>query len=171
MEKRLYRSRSDRMIWGVCGGLAKYFNIDPTIVRVIAVLSIFVNGLGIVGYIILAIVVPLEKSESTTPEQTIKENVQEIKQTAEKFGSNVRAAFAREGEKPQDQSVSTFKTETVPGFSGRVILGVFLILIGIVFLLSTLGAFNVFWWFRWGYLWPLVLVAIGLLIIFATRRR
>ena len=38
MEKRLYRSRDDRMIWGVCGGLAQYFNIDPTIVRIIAVL-------------------------------------------------------------------------------------------------------------------------------------
>jgi len=159
------------MIWGVCGGLAQYFNIDPTIVRVIAVLSIFVNGLGILGYIILAIVVPLEKSESTTPEQTIKENVQEIKQTAEKFGADVRAAFTREGEKPTGQSVSASRTETAPGFSGRIILGVFLILIGIVLLLGTLGAFNIFWWFHWGYLWPLVLVAIGLLIIFATRRK
>lgn len=39
--KRLYRSRTNRMIWGVCGGLAEYFNIDPVIVRIIAVLSIF----------------------------------------------------------------------------------------------------------------------------------
>ena len=45
------------MIWGVCGGLVKYFNIDSTIVRVIAVLSIFLNGLGILAYIILAIVI------------------------------------------------------------------------------------------------------------------
>ncbi|MFC1941203.1 PspC domain-containing protein [Chloroflexota bacterium] len=37
MGKRLYRSRSDRMIWGVCGGLAKYFDVDPTLVRIIAV--------------------------------------------------------------------------------------------------------------------------------------
>ena len=170
MEKRLYRSRSDRMIGGVCGGLAKYFNIDPTIVRVIAVLSIFVNGLGILGYIILAIVVPLEKSESTTPEQTIKENVQEIKQTAEKFGADVRAAFGEKGRNP-GQRRARLRTETAPGFSGRIILGIFLILIGIVFLLSTLGALNVFWWFRWGYLWPLVLVAIGLLIIFADAEK
>jgi len=45
------------MIWGICGGLAKYFHIDSTIVRVITVLSIFLNGLGILAYIILAIVV------------------------------------------------------------------------------------------------------------------
>ncbi len=60
MKKRLYRSRSDRMIWGVCGGLAEYFNIDPTVVRIIAVLLIFANGLGILAYLLMAIVVPLE---------------------------------------------------------------------------------------------------------------
>jgi len=44
----------------VCGGLAKYFDIDPTIVRVIAVVSIFVTGISIIAYIVMAIVVPLE---------------------------------------------------------------------------------------------------------------
>ena len=73
MEKRLYRSRSERMIWGVCGGLAKYFDIDPTIVRIIAVLLIFANGLGILAYIILAIVVPLEGSRATEPKETVQE--------------------------------------------------------------------------------------------------
>lgn len=60
MAKRLYRSRTDRKIWGVCGGLAKYFDIDPTITRVIAVASILVTGAGIIAYVIMAIVVPLE---------------------------------------------------------------------------------------------------------------
>ncbi len=63
MAKKLYRSRTDRKIWGVCGGLAKYFGIDPTTVRVIAIVSIFVTGLGIIAYIVMAIVVPLESSE------------------------------------------------------------------------------------------------------------
>jgi phage shock protein PspC (stress-responsive transcriptional regulator) len=44
MAKKLYRSQTDRKIWGVCGGLAKYFDIGPIIVRVIAVVSIFVTG-------------------------------------------------------------------------------------------------------------------------------
>ena len=63
MAKKLYRSRTDRKIWGVCGGLAKYFDIDPTIVRVITTVSIFVTGVSILAYIIMAIVVPLENSE------------------------------------------------------------------------------------------------------------
>ena len=62
MEKKLYRSRTDRKLLGVCGGLAKYWSIDPTVVRVIAVASILFGTLGIWIYIILAIVVPEESS-------------------------------------------------------------------------------------------------------------
>ena len=60
MAKRLYRSRTDRKIWGVCGGLGKYFDVDPTIIRVIAVASLFVGTLGFWIYIIMTLVVPNE---------------------------------------------------------------------------------------------------------------
>ena len=60
MEKRLYRSRDERIIWGVCGGIAKYFGLDPTLIRLIAVLSLFLALTGILIYIILTIIVPLE---------------------------------------------------------------------------------------------------------------
>ena len=63
MEKRLYRSRDNRMLAGVCGGLAKYFGMDPVLVRVLAVVAIFISfPLAILVYIILALVVPLEDS-------------------------------------------------------------------------------------------------------------
>lgn len=59
MTKRLYRSTKDRMIAGVCGGIAEYFNIDPTIVRVIAVLLLLPGGFpGLVPYLVLWIIVP-----------------------------------------------------------------------------------------------------------------
>lgn len=59
--KKLYRSNSDKMIAGVCGGLGQYFGIDPTLIRLIfALLVVFGVGSGILLYIILAIVVPLE---------------------------------------------------------------------------------------------------------------
>jgi len=64
MTKRLYRSRDERMIWGICGGLAKYFDIDPVVMRVIAVLTLFFAGWGILAYIILRFVVPLEPEEA-----------------------------------------------------------------------------------------------------------
>lgn len=57
MDKKLYRSRNNRMIAGVCGGIAEYFNIDPTIIRIIwAILCIY--GIGILAYIIAVIVIP-----------------------------------------------------------------------------------------------------------------
>ena len=158
MEKRLYRSRTDRMIWGVCGGLAKYFDMDPTIVRVIAVLLIFANGLGIIAYIIMAIVVPLEGSKATTPEKKVRENVEEMKQTAGELEREIRSTLAEEkGEAKEGAKVHR-----------RNILGIILIVLGILFLA---GSFNLFWWFHWGYLWPLILVAIGVLIIVSTKRK
>ncbi|HUB92943.1 MAG TPA: PspC domain-containing protein [Verrucomicrobiae bacterium] len=60
MSKRLYRSQTDRMIAGVCGGIAEYFDVDPTIVRIVAVLLLFLGGFpGFLPYLILWIVVPL----------------------------------------------------------------------------------------------------------------
>ena len=56
--KKFYKSRKDRMIDGVCSGLADYLGIDPVIVRVLWLLSIFLNGLGAVAYILAMIIVP-----------------------------------------------------------------------------------------------------------------
>jgi phage shock protein PspC (stress-responsive transcriptional regulator) len=56
--KRLYRSLTNRTIGGVCGGLAEYFNIDPTIVRLLFVLGLLLVGGTFWAYIILWIVIP-----------------------------------------------------------------------------------------------------------------
>jgi len=65
MAKKLYRSRTERMIWGICGGLAEYFDVDPTIVRVIAVLTLFVGTAGIWAYLIMRFVIPEEPTSET----------------------------------------------------------------------------------------------------------
>ena len=75
--KKLYRSRSDKMIFGVCGGLAKYFNIDPVFVRLITVLLCLANGIGLLGYIILAIITPEEPLAQPESNKTEKETVVE----------------------------------------------------------------------------------------------
>ena len=56
--KRLYRSTTNKMLCGVCGGLAEYFNIDPTIVRLLVVLLACGAGSGLLAYIIAAIIIP-----------------------------------------------------------------------------------------------------------------
>lgn len=58
--KRLYRSKKDKIIAGVCGGLAEYFEVDPTIVRLVFVITLFAGGTGLLAYIIALIVMPEE---------------------------------------------------------------------------------------------------------------
>ena len=58
MSKKLYKSTSDRKICGVCGGVAEYFNIDPTIVRLVWFAFTLLGASGILAYIIAAIVIP-----------------------------------------------------------------------------------------------------------------
>jgi len=58
MDKKVYRSNVDSKIAGVCGGLGEYFNVDPTIIRIIAVLLIFADGIGLLAYLIGWIVIP-----------------------------------------------------------------------------------------------------------------
>ncbi len=57
-KKKLYKSIKDRKISGVCGGIAEYFDIDATLVRLLWVLFILAGGSGCIGYIICAIVIP-----------------------------------------------------------------------------------------------------------------
>jgi phage shock protein C len=60
MNRRLYRCRHNRVLTGVAAGVAEFFDLDPTLVRVLWFLSIFLGGLGILVYIGMAIIVPLE---------------------------------------------------------------------------------------------------------------
>lgn len=62
--KRLYRSLTNRMIGGVCGGIAEYFGIDPTIVRILFVVAVFAGGSGLLAYIIAWIVIPESEAEA-----------------------------------------------------------------------------------------------------------
>ena len=58
MEKKLYKSNKNKQIDGVCAGIAKYCNIDPTLVRIGAVLMTLAGGCGILVYIVCAVVIP-----------------------------------------------------------------------------------------------------------------
>ncbi len=58
MAKKLYRSRKDRKIAGVCGGLAEYLNVDPNIIRLITVIFILMVGVGLIVYIVAWIIIP-----------------------------------------------------------------------------------------------------------------
>lgn len=64
--KKLYRSRNERMFAGVCGGLAEYFNIDPSIVRLLFVVFFFLGGCALLAYFIMWLIIPLEPGNNIT---------------------------------------------------------------------------------------------------------
>ena len=60
MKKRLYKSSTDKKARGVCGGIANYFDVDPTVIRLIWVIFTLAGGSGLIAYIIAAIIMPDE---------------------------------------------------------------------------------------------------------------
>jgi len=136
MNKKLYRLRENRMIAGVCGGIAEYFNIDPTIIRIIWILfGFFTYGTGVIAYIIAIIVIP-EVSPSSF------ENQQGSSTEGYKYGINLDS------------------------IKSRIVLGSALVLLG-VFLIGR----NFLPWLNFNILWPVILIVIGILIIFAGWRK
>jgi len=73
--KKLYRSKQDKVIAGVCGGIAEYFNIDTILIRLFAVLLVLADGIGVIMYIIAWVVIP---------ENPLQKDVKKVVEKAEK---------------------------------------------------------------------------------------
>lgn len=100
MKKRLMRSDSERMIAGVCGGLAEYFNIDPTIMRLIFA-GAFLLGFGSSGllYLLLWVIVPRAGSQESEPKAVIEAGVQEMAEAGRQVVEEVKKQVAPREEK------------------------------------------------------------------------
>ena len=100
--RKLYRSEKDRLIAGVCGGIAEYFDTDPVWIRLVFVLFTFISGLGIIAYIVLWIITPRASSQEVLPNKVAKENINEMKDKAIESGQKVKDYVA--GHKDGDTS-------------------------------------------------------------------
>jgi phage shock protein PspC (stress-responsive transcriptional regulator) len=146
MAERLYRSRSKKIIGGVAGGLADYLNLDPVLIRVLFVIITLINGLGILLYIILWIVVQEE------PYQTYSYEMGASSEPAGDTGNtNTTENAEPEPKKPVEKKDS----------KGRVIAGVVLISLGFIFL-----AENWFPHFDFSDILPLALVGAGIWLVY-----
>jgi phage shock protein C len=92
--KRLVRSRNDRMIAGVAGGLAATFNVDPLLVRIVLLVLAFLNGFGFLLYLALWLLVPNEDSVTVDAREQVRENVGEMQSVAESLVQRVRGMFS-----------------------------------------------------------------------------
>ena len=123
MQNKIYRSRTNSMIAGICGGLGEYLSVDPTIIRVVAVLLIIPDGIGLLAYIIGWVIIPR------------------------------RPEMEAEVVPPQ------------PSERSHLLPGLALIVAGLIFLLS-----NLIPWFDLSYLWPVILIALGVALLLKARK-
>ena len=153
MKSRLERSNTNRVIGGVCGGIAEYLAVDATLVRVVFVITAFVTaGLGVLGYIVLLVLMP-------QPGQPAP------------FTSTPPPTSASGTTPPMDAGATTPSVPAMPvdpvvhaaeAERRRMAFGYLLIAVGVAFLLSNAGVFR---FVQWQFLWPLVLIGIGVLFL------
>lgn len=92
--KKLYRSTNTKIISGVCGGLAEYFDLDPTLIRIIWAFSSIVSiAIGVIVYIICAIIIPCNPNSSSKPKISLEKRRIKRRQTFKTSFSNSRFAF------------------------------------------------------------------------------
>src|SRR5256885_8004508 len=150
MSGRLERSRVNRVISGVCGGIAEYLDIDATFVRVVMVILAFPFGVGILIYFVVLFLMP-DPGEATP---------------------FVRPAGI-------DQPMAGDPTSPATPVAARVVdplvmerrrngIGLLLVAVGVVFLLGNMGVFR---FIDWHYIWPVVLIALGVYLVAQRTRR
>ena len=88
MVKKLYRSQKDSVIAGVCGGIAEYFEIDSTLVRLLVILIVFLGGIGVIAYIIAWIIIPQNPDQSIEGTQDYSQDEKENINQEEKQKNN-----------------------------------------------------------------------------------
>ena len=170
--KRLYRSSTSKMIAGVSGGLAEYFDIDPVIIRLIFVLlAVAGGGSGIPIYIILWIALPLRPIteynfhtfNASTPAGTATPNEATVNPDETAAAGQ---ASATEGQQQQWQNVPPpppFTDFVSKKENTNLILGVGLIIVGVLFF-----AGRFIHYINFHTLWPLALVAVGAVLIYSN---
>jgi phage shock protein C len=149
MPTRLERSTTNKVIGGVCGGIAEYLQVDPTLVRVFFVVSIFLTaGLAILGYIVLLVLMPLPGKPTPFVQAPAGAPA-----SGDAPSSSTDTTLASAPATPPDPAAAERR---------RATFGYFMVALGVVFLLSNLGAFRIV---RWDLVWPLVFIGAGVLLL------
>ena len=142
--KKLYRSRKDKIIAGVAGGLGEYFEVDSILFRIIFLILALANGIGILLYIILMILIPREGSDPSSPGAS-----ERIQNLAEEIKDDLRQAAPEHGHRHR-------------GRHGLSVIGAVLVIVGVLALLNQVLPVRLF---RWDFFWPIALVVLGLIVI------
>ena len=150
MPERVYRSVRQKMIGGVCGGLADYFRVDVTLVRLIALVALFAGGVGFLAYLAAWVIIPINPAEQMGYTGYKRE-----------VGDVVKEAFS-------DVEKGTMEFRKPENHENRTqVAGGILVVLGVVFFLERWFPY----WFDMSKMWPIVLIFIGLFVIVRGGRR
>ena len=160
MTERLYRSVREKMIGGVCGGLADYFSVDVTLVRLIVLVATFAGGVGFLAYLAAWVIIPVNPAEQGGLTDHYNRDMGEV---VKGMVSDVKDAtkgiyLQKEQEKPGKQENDGSRSKMAGGI---------LVALGAYFLLERFFPY----WFDMGKMWPLLLILIGLTIIYRGGRK
>lgn len=148
MTDKLYRSGVDKKLGGVCGGLAEYFDIDSTLIRLVVLLTFLVGGVGLLVYIVAWIVIPENPGyQSGAAYRNHGNVVDEMKESVQDIGNSAQS-FAQD-------------LKDVNPTQRKRYVGIGLMVLGVIFLLDQWFPY----FFDWGKMWPLILILIGIGII------
>ncbi len=174
--QRLYRSRHERVIAGVCGGIAEYFRVDVTLIRLLWAVAVFAGGTGILAYILAILIIPEEPYGYThnghwaNPSDTGAGAGQGG--PAGPAGPNPPSGEAPAGQAPSNQAPPSaaghhHNAARWPASTGSpaAVFGWVLLGLGFLFLVHNLVP-----WFAWGRFWPGLLVLAGIFIVLSTLR-
>jgi phage shock protein PspC (stress-responsive transcriptional regulator) len=144
---RYYRSNTDKIIAGVCGGLAQTLHISPLLLRIVFVVAALFNGVGLVAYVMLWLFMAPESSTFATTDELVRHNAEEMRERAKDLGMEAQRTLS--GDKTSQGSNNK-----------RLVLGVVLAGLGVLALFRSLGLL------AWvGRLWPLGLIALGAVLL------
>jgi phage shock protein C len=158
VNRRLYRCRHDQRISGVASGVAEYFDIDPTIVRVLWVVSIFFGGIGLLLYIAMAIIVPMEPEAGF-----VGVGSQADAPTSEGVGEAAVPSATS-----WSSTASTHRHPRRGDGRGSMFVGIALILFGALAIVDTVLPA---WADNGRFLWPAFILGIGVLLVATAVRR
>lgn len=177
MEKRFYKSRTDKKLAGVCAGVAEYFEVDPTLVRLIWVVFTFAGGAGILAYIIAAIIMPeaptgtppvnrkkKTKNQQHTMNHSDEVSIVEVDEDQDTPYEGFEDEKETVYEEAYDQAEEPEKEE---GDKNSMVLGAALILIGLMFFSRN---FFKWFWIDFSYLWPILLILLGVVMVVNKRK-
>ena len=163
MQTRLERSTTNRIVGGICGGIAEYLQVDATLVRVFFVIVILLTaGFAILGYIALLFLMPMPGQPQPFVRGSAGSTATSADPAAPSDPSDPNATMPIVGEAMPINRPAPAPEDPAAAERRRAIFGYFLVGIGAIFLLSNFGAFRLV---RGDLLWPLVLVVAGVFIL------